>query len=578
MIYTSPPLSSHQRRKVLDLIEEWQKQLDATRTLFALSLVMLETGIFDERIEKFLSLAEKKQDRNPDSPTYGNLTYYLDSDKIVDLNSVEFCMRDGLLIWIRHRDRLSLKVKEILKRLLSYGIEGIKRHNVKVYYTNIFLLKTWNLIGSGESFGQQDIAEEGYKQLDNWIEWTEKNGIREYSSPNYYHVDITGLGLIYNYTKNTEAKKDAEKCLKLFWTDLGANFFRAAGRIGGPRSRDYDYIYGKNGVDSLLKYYNWIKKENGYIPDYLVALSEWKPPESIKRLNRTYPRFIERKIAPPEGEWACHYTGRKISIGCHSFAYSPLDKVLAFFFADEKIPNGYVVFDGRNDPYGKKPEKNPWSGNEHRVHLHLVPFITAYQNKNEIVMYSMMKASDPTLPRIAPNLSGFYTHFVFPKAEVYIDGKKVRFSKGEKISLRINEPVVIKRGSVAVGIKIFHASNMQKVEPQMFLVDDGLYGVARITVVHSDTKVDDGKADIGFYMVAAENVKNAEIFSERVKRKRFHLVYQSDTVEIVERSKKMKTVLRFNPEKGEKIVQKKIDAVLSINGKDIGRKILEKGG
>ncbi|MCM8789099.1 MAG: hypothetical protein NC907_04850, partial [Candidatus Omnitrophica bacterium] len=212
----SSGLLSPEENKILNLLENLKRSLCATRDALSLCLVLAEVGIFDENIEKYLTLAEKKQDRNPESKTFGNFAYYLDSEKIVDLNSVEFCLREGLLLWIRHRDRLSKKSKDILERLLRYGIRAVMNRTVPARYTNIFLIKTWNMIAFGENFDNDEIKKKGYRMLDEWLSYTAENGIREYCSPNYYYNDITALGLIYNYAKDKGTKRKSEIGLRLF--------------------------------------------------------------------------------------------------------------------------------------------------------------------------------------------------------------------------------------------------------------------------------------------------------------------------------------------------------------------------
>ena len=556
-------------------LQSWEKSIQTVREIFAFCLVLAEHGIYDERIEKYLSIAEKMQDRDEKSKTYGNFKWYFNSQKIVDLNSVEFSLREGLLLWIRHRERLNENTKQILEGLLKTGIKGVLNHQVLPRYTNIFLVKTWNLVAYGENFADDKIKKLAYKMLDEWLEYTGENGIREYNSPNYYFVDITALGLIYRYTHNDEIRKKSEIGLKLFWTDLALNFFEPAGRIGGSRSRDYDYIYGKDGVEQLLSYYGWLERKKNIALDYLIKLSEWKPPLEISNLRKKYPRFIERKIGARKGEWACHYIGKKFSLGCCGFCYSPLDKPLVFLFPSKDLANGYVVFDARNDPYGEKPEKQPWSGFEHKVCLHLVPFITASQHRNELIMYASIKADDPSIPRIAPVVHGFYTHFVFPSVQIFKDGKRIYLQKGEKIDIGIDDVLILKHRSAAIGIRIFHATDLSGQKPAIYLINDGnKYSVLRMTVVHSDKKKDAGTGEIGFYIAGKDDVNSKEgieMFHKKLKKVEITMNRNNNDIEILKNSV---VTMRFNPEKWQIMVDGNVSDILGFNGKDIGKKIL----
>lgn len=562
---------------MIEWVENWEKNLNTTRDLFAISLVLCELGIYDERIEKYLSLAEKMQDRNPDSKTYGNFKWYLNSEKVVDLNSVEFCLREGFLIWIRHREKLNKNTLEILERLLKIGIKGVLNRPVPVTYTNIYLIKTWNLIAYGENFNDEEIKNMGYKKLDEWLDYTKENGLREYSSPNYYHVDITALGLIYNYTKNEEIKRKASIALKLFWTDIALNFFEPAGRLSGSKSRDYDYLYGRNGVNSLLSYYGFIEKKfDDYFYRYLVLLSVWEPDRKIKELSQIYPRFIERKIGNRKGEWATNYIGKEFSLGVCGIPYSPQDKPLVFLFASNELPNGYLIFDARNDPYGEKSEVMPWSGGEHKVYLHLVPFFTSCQNKNEIIMYANIDSNDPSIPRIAPNVSGFYTNFVFPYVEIYKNKEKIEIKKEEKIKFSIDEPLILKYKNAVIGIRIFYATDFYGNTPEIYLINDGnKYNVLRLTVIHSDKDERKGRGEIAFYIKGEDDIKDEnelEKFYERLKNVKFEV--RKDENNYYEIYKDTLLKLKFNPIKNERIVDSDVKYILGFNGKDIGNEIL----
>ncbi|HPO52749.1 MAG TPA: hypothetical protein PK165_07965, partial [bacterium] len=263
------------------------------------------------------------------------------------------------------------------------------------------------------------------------------------------------------------------------------------------------------------------------------------------------------------------------SIGCCGFCYSPLDKPLVFLFTSDTLPNGYVVFDARNDPYAEKPEKQPWAGFEHEVCLHLVPFITANQNREEIVMYSTIKADDPSIPRLAPDVKGFFTHFVFPACEIFLDGEKIELKNRESITLTINQVLIVRYQSAAIGIRIFYATDLYGKNPEIYLIDDGnKYNVLRLTVVHSDRKMETGTGEIGFYIVGKDDIDSSKIrsFCNEIRCIRFDVKKREDVMEI---SKDSTMILKFNPEKWERMIDRDVQCILSVNGNDIGGKILE---
>ena len=206
----------------------------------------------------------------------------------------------------------------------------------------------------------------------------------------------------------------------------------------------------------------------------------------------------------------------------------------------------------------------------------LIGFLIFSQNKKEAVMYAGINAEDPSIPRIAPHLRGFYTHFVFPACEIFLDGEKINLKRNEKIKIAIDQVVIIKYKYAAVGIRIFYATDLHSRSPEIFLINDGnRYNVARITVVHSDKKEEKGNAGIGFFVEGedATGYNSVKKFHQHIKDIQFKVDIKSDGR--MEISKNSKIVLRFNPEKWERTIDSNVEHILNLNGKDIGRDILK---
>jgi len=164
-------------------------------------------------IEKAFENLESMQDRDPASKTYGNFRWYWDQQKPEDLNAVEFVTQQAVLLKLCYGDRLSSlssKASESLDRILTNAVEGIHRQKVDVAYTNIYLMKTWNLLALGQALNRPDLTSEGAAMLDNWIAFTRKNGITEYLSPTYVGIDLDSLSLMAKYLNDPSIKAKAE--------------------------------------------------------------------------------------------------------------------------------------------------------------------------------------------------------------------------------------------------------------------------------------------------------------------------------------------------------------------------------
>ncbi len=72
----------------------------------------------------FLTLAAKMQDRDETSKSYGNFKWKWDDEKIVDYNAVDFSMRGGSLLWIKHKEKIPAPAREKLRELLEFSVEG----------------------------------------------------------------------------------------------------------------------------------------------------------------------------------------------------------------------------------------------------------------------------------------------------------------------------------------------------------------------------------------------------------------------------------------------------------------------
>jgi len=162
------------------------------------------------QIEGAFQRLEKMQDRDPASKTYGNLCWYWHEQKPGDLNAVEFVTQQASLLKLRYSDRLSPSARDSLDPLLNLAVEGIHRHKVDVGYTNIYLMKIWNLLALGEGLKRPELVQEGSVMLDQWIDFTSKNGIREFLSPTYYGTDLDSLALMSGQLSNPPIQKKAE--------------------------------------------------------------------------------------------------------------------------------------------------------------------------------------------------------------------------------------------------------------------------------------------------------------------------------------------------------------------------------
>jgi len=544
----------------------------SARELFRLSLEHAALNHKTNRIDELFAIAEEMQDRDETSRTYGNFKWYYGDAGPVDRNSVEFCMHKGILVWMLYRDRLSPESRDRIQRLMTFSVEGIRRHGVRVSYTNIFLMKTFNCIALGETTGRDDLADLGYQMLDIWLLYTSAFGIHEYGSPTYYGVDLDCLGLIARYAGRPEGRKKAETALRLFWTDIAANYVTPCTRIGGAHSRDYDYLTGHGVLRFHLRDLPW----SGYPAEFDVFMEHCRfpPPEEWTAVRSAIPRTVLQRWGEPEGEHATHYVGQNFTIGSAAAAYGPMDKPLAINFADgPKMAMSSFFMDARGDPYGKLKFQRATG---HRKALHCVPFLMSVQRGAEVLL---LASSKPTEDRYIPEPRCLMSHFVIPsEVQVFVNDVLVPGNApvppGASVFLRFKD--------VAVGIRVPVRLNIAGGTAEVALLrDGGKYGAMRLTCSHA-AEPPAGRGTVALWVRAAEGLDDDAFaaFRETLCSSRPRVDVADGVVGLAVPGRHGTMRISADVEEGIRLVADGAEPgagqrLLAVNGRDIGREIMD---
>ncbi|MFM1796976.1 MAG: hypothetical protein RL733_757, partial [Actinomycetota bacterium] len=175
-------------------------------------------------------------------PSFGNMYWgWIETGGDVgDGNNVEFCVQYGILIKLLFNDRLSPEARASLDDLFAQTLNGIRRQPVRISYTNIYVMRCWNLLALGQVYNNSVATEEGTKAFDLWLKHVANYGNREYDSPTYCGVDLESLLLMYRFVYDKAIKSKAADALEFFLTDLSAHYNKAGGYLEGAHSRDYN--------------------------------------------------------------------------------------------------------------------------------------------------------------------------------------------------------------------------------------------------------------------------------------------------------------------------------------------------
>ena len=563
-------------------VEQAPERLSA-RELFVCALALCEAGEQLDRLPRLFELAAQFQDRDRKSRGYGNFRWYWPDERVMDFNAVEFCMQSGALIWLRHKNALPRRAREALREILEYAIEGCLRHRVRPSYTNIALMNAENLILLGEALGKREVADEGYARLANVLVDVWENGTHEYCSPTYYGVDLDCLELIEAFCQRAEGREQARALLRLLWTDVAANWFPPAQRLAGAHSRDYRYLLGTGPLETHLWAFGWLAgAPRGGATAVYPALARWRPPEQLRELCRRFPRLVRQSWGPAWYQSRTHYLLAEATLSASGANYGPMDLPLTVDLPGGwSFPRCYFIPDARGDPYGKKKilaGKGP-----HHKALHLRPFFCAAQRATDALALVVYRPGDLPQP-----LATVQSHFVMPRGadEFWLGQRRVRFGQGEpkRISVALGEALCLRKGGAAVGVRVLWARDVAGGAVELALVDDGNpYGAVRLSATHyagTPRQVEQSLAAAVLWVRIGGGLEGDGAFA--AWRKRFSAAQGSVSAQgglvraSVEGEAGPVSLCAREPfREPEELLPRPSEAVLELDGRDIGRPLLE---
>ncbi len=401
------------------------------RGLLRFALEAAGSGWNPPAIEEALQIARSMQDRDPESPHFGNYRWRLGDDTVTDPNAVEFATQLTSLMRLTCNDALTPAARDLLDTLHRDALAAIQRHVVKPGYTNIHLMQTWNLLALGR-LGDATADHAGHAAWQTWLDHVARHGITEYSSPTYYGIDLDSLGLIARHAGAEDTRREAISALAFLWTAIAANWFLPAERLAGPHSRDYDYLFGHGSLDDHLHEAGWLtrppfRESAGWLTkpphDHLTAFRtacRWTPPADLRaRFAPRTPRFVVQRFNAEPWARSTNYVGETLAIGVAGECRGPEDKSLAIHLpGGPGAANVTLVIDGRDDPYGRRKEPTA-QGGQSKAH-HLRTFLASSQRGPRVVAAWMFDPAVPAFKADPEDLTCLKAHLIMPaEAEVW---------------------------------------------------------------------------------------------------------------------------------------------------------------
>ncbi|MEI7423831.1 MAG: hypothetical protein WCK18_17135 [Prolixibacteraceae bacterium] len=490
-----------------------------------------------QQVEWALKLLQTRVITEKNAKSYGNI-YWGWSETGGDMgdgNNVQFCVQYGILIKLLFDDRLSAEARKTLDEIFKMASIGVRNLEVRISYTNIYVMRIWNLVALGQVYGQPSVVEEGRKSFDIWLNHVARYGNREYDSPTYCGVDLESLLLLHKFSADAEIKAKAGDALKFFLNDLCSHYNAQGGFLGGAHSRDYNRVFGRDlleekYLDPLLGKEN--NNNNLFHQICFAALKELGLSKEQKELMNRKNRFIIQRWDSLAHTFACDFVGNKFSIASSNQAYSPDDKPFAIYLSSPQIPamlNIAFAMEGRDDHYGTwgyegmgekmkhlMPPNYPSNGGWGKTR-HLMPFMWSAQNKGEFVM---LVAGEKDHNCIRDYLN---STIILPNTfdEIWMGNNKISIpATGEKVALDDSNTFFARFEDVAIAFRYLYDNADKGVKATLY--NDGFRyeprrehfelkhnAGLRLTLQHPGN----GKAVIAMWWKVQEGIKTASDFA-----------------------------------------------------------------
>lgn len=490
------------------------------------------------QVEWLLKLVKTRMITDPKAGrSYGNIFWgwHETGTDIGDGNNVQFCMQYGILVKILFNDRLSKGAQKELDDIFTLALKGGRNQEIRISYTNIYLMRIWNFVSYGQVYKDQAVLNEGRRYFDLWLQHVAHYGNREYDSPTYCGVDLESLLLIHTFITDPDIKSKAADALRFFLTDLSAHYNARGGYLEGAHSRDYNRVFGLDLLEE--KYFNPLlgrSNNNNHLFHQICtdALKKLGLSPAQKELMTRKNRFIVQRWDSLAHTYATDYHGDKVSIASTNQAYSPDDKPFVMYLSSPKkpaMPNIVYVLEGRDDHYGTwsatgmgekmkhlMPANYPSNGGWNKTR-HLMPFMQSAQNKGEFVML-VSGTKDHNCIKEYLNST-----IILPDAfdEIWIgQNRKQLPEKGERLVLDESNTFFARFEDVAIAFRYLHYNAAEGVKPALY--NDGFTYTSnreQFTLKHNKTlrltlqHPNDGKATVAMWWKTAEGIRTDADFA-----------------------------------------------------------------
>lgn len=560
----------------------------SVRQLTAAALGWLELEQPAARAEKLVRYTFGLQDMDPASPGYGTVPWQQGHPEIKDPNAIEFTMQPVSVILLRHGGKLSASFKQDAEPHVRAAIAAIRRHNVPLRYSNIYLMKLANLLLLGQVVGDADAVAQGRANFDTWLASTRTNGVTEYDSPTYSPIQADSLALAHNLTSDPALKAKLKTGLDFYWADFAANYFAGRQTMTGPASRNYNQGFLFSDANIEYRYFLAGLRSKPPADTFLcdsvrawtVARMEYRPAKDLLALAALPERTVRSRFGPGPGQDRYLWVTPDFSLGSASAYYGPQDRrICAELASEKKLPLIGFVVDALDAPFGviRSTDRGGHSKPHHLPHL-----LATVQEKGFLL--ALMDLSPAIQSGEFTNLA---SNVLLPVRadQLVLNGNRVDNSKPFELTADAEAVVGVREGKAAVAVRVFAADGAAAYKPSWKLEFDGNEaGAGRLVIQHyrgPARKLAEPSIRCGLLLLAARCETDAAFaeFLNRVAQIKLVETMQNSNWQVEARSGgvELEAGLDLNQ---KQIALRRVNgrawqpAVLNVNGRDLAAETL----
>lgn len=236
-----------------------------------------------------------------------------------------------------------------------------------------------------------------------------------------------------------------------------------------------------------------------------------------------------------------------------------------------------LFMDGRGDPFGTKKTTNAAG---QAKSLHLTPFMATVQRGAEVVQLLSLEPLGSRTRYKPGELSCFLTHLTIPKqAEIWIgDARTLPGTPQTPVVVPAHAAVFLRIGNAAIAIRFLLANSVSGNAAPLHLISDAAkIPAVRLTALHATTEPR-GRGTVAVWLRAAENLDDAQFGVWRqsfvAAKANARLANNVATLEIAGEAGPIRIEADLARDECRVVSGGEPEAVLSVNGRDLGREVL----